>query len=156
MTCYYRWVPTERGIDRGSHENYFKDWCLINPQATFLIFPLFSDSVILLLLLKVCKPDDFESHNSLKLSFRGNIQGLRFNFVDCECCFESNSPDILFYKRQTWRTQLILDILLGGVTFSNSKEFCCSYAWSCSLCEGGASFSVGLIPWKLWALLFIF
>ena len=45
-------------------------------------------------LSKTCKPDNFESHNSLKLSFT-NIQGLRSNFVDCESFLESNSPDIL-------------------------------------------------------------
>ena len=43
---------------------------------------------------KACKPDNFESHNSLKLSFT-NIRGLRSNFVDCESFLESNSPDIL-------------------------------------------------------------
>ena len=46
------------------------------------------------ILSKACKPDNFESHNSLKLSFT-NIQGLRLNFVDCESFLESNSPDIL-------------------------------------------------------------
>ena len=46
------------------------------------------------ILSKVCKPDNFGSHNSLKLSFT-NIQGLRLDFVDCESCLESNSPDIL-------------------------------------------------------------
>ena len=46
------------------------------------------------ILSKVCKPDNFESHNSLKLSFT-NIWGLRSNFVDCESFLESNSPDIL-------------------------------------------------------------
>ena len=45
-------------------------------------------------LSKACKPDNFESHNSLKLSFT-NIQGLRSNFGDCESFLESNSPDIL-------------------------------------------------------------
>ena len=43
---------------------------------------------------KACKPDNFESQNSLKLSFT-NIRGLRSNFVDCESFLESNSPDIL-------------------------------------------------------------
>ena len=43
---------------------------------------------------KGCKPDNFESHNSLKLSFT-NIQGLHLNFVDCEYFLESNSTDIL-------------------------------------------------------------
>ena len=46
------------------------------------------------ILSKTCKPDNFESYNSLKLSFT-NIRGLRSNFVDCESFLESNSPDIL-------------------------------------------------------------
>ena len=46
------------------------------------------------ILSKRCKPDNFEPHNSLKLSFT-NIQGLRSNFVECEPFFESNSLDIL-------------------------------------------------------------
>ena len=43
---------------------------------------------------KECKPDHFERHNSLKLSFM-NIQGLYSNFVECESFPELNSPDIL-------------------------------------------------------------
>ena len=46
------------------------------------------------ILSKACKPDNFKSHNSLKLSFT-NIRGLRSNFADCESFLESNSPDIL-------------------------------------------------------------
>ena len=46
------------------------------------------------ILSKACQPDNFESHNSLKLSFT-NIRGLHLNFVDCESFFGSNSPDIL-------------------------------------------------------------
>ena len=46
------------------------------------------------ILPKTCKPDNFESHNSLKLSFM-NIRSLCLNFVDCESFLESNSPDIL-------------------------------------------------------------
>ena len=45
------------------------------------------------ILSKGCKPDNFESHNSLKLSFT-NIWGLRSNFVECESFLKSNSPDI--------------------------------------------------------------
>ena len=41
-----------------------------------------------------CKPDNFEPHNSLKLSFT-NIRDLRSNFVECESFLESNYPDIL-------------------------------------------------------------
>ena len=46
------------------------------------------------ILSKTCKPDHFELHNSLKLSF-ANIWGLRSNFVACKSFFEWNSPDIL-------------------------------------------------------------
>ena len=46
------------------------------------------------ILSKAYKPDNFESHNSLKLSFM-NIRHLRSNFVDCESFLESNCPDVL-------------------------------------------------------------
>ena len=46
------------------------------------------------MLSKACKPDNFESHNPVKLSFT-NIRGLRSNFVDCDSFLESNSPDVL-------------------------------------------------------------
>ena len=46
------------------------------------------------ILSKACKSDNFESHNSLKLSFT-NIRGLRSNFVNFESFLESNSPGIL-------------------------------------------------------------
>ena len=46
------------------------------------------------ILSKACKPDSFESHNSLKFVFT-NIRGLRKNFVDCEFYLKSNSPGIL-------------------------------------------------------------
>ena len=46
------------------------------------------------ILSKACKPDNFESHNYLKLSCT-NIRDFRSNFVECESFLESNSPDIL-------------------------------------------------------------
>ena len=46
------------------------------------------------ILSKACKLDNFELHNSLKLSFT-NIWGLCSNLVNCEPFLESNSPDIL-------------------------------------------------------------
>ena len=48
----------------------------------------------MVILSKACTPDNFELHNSLKLSFM-NIQGLRSNFVNCESFLESNSHDFL-------------------------------------------------------------
>ena len=44
-------------------------------------------------IIKACKRDNFESHNSLKLSFT-NIRDIRPNFADCESFLESNSLDI--------------------------------------------------------------
>ena len=41
-----------------------------------------------------CEPDNFESYNSLKLSFT-NIRGFSSNFLECEFFIESNYPDIL-------------------------------------------------------------
>ena len=46
------------------------------------------------MLSKECKPDHFDSHNSLKLNF-ANILGLCSYFVDYESFFESSSPDML-------------------------------------------------------------
>ena len=46
------------------------------------------------ILSKACKPNNFESHNPLKLSFT-NVRGLPSNFVDCKSVLESNFPDIL-------------------------------------------------------------
>ena len=46
------------------------------------------------ILSKECKTDNFESHNSLKLSFT-NVHGLRLNFDECEFLLESNSPKVL-------------------------------------------------------------
>ena len=43
---------------------------------------------------KGCKPDNFETHSPLKLSFT-NICGLHSNFIECQSFLESNSPDIL-------------------------------------------------------------
>ena len=46
------------------------------------------------ILSKACKPDNFESPNSLKHGFT-NIRDLCLNFIDCESFLESNSHDIL-------------------------------------------------------------
>ena len=62
-------------------------------------------------LSKACKPDYFELHNSLNLSFM-NIRGLRSNFVDCDLSLNQTLLTFLLYVRQTWMTQLILAISL--------------------------------------------
>lgn len=76
----------------------------------------------LVVLWKECKPGNFESHNSLKLSFT-NIYGLLSNCVGCESFLESNVPDILtLYVRQIWERQLIPAVLLWRVIFFLSKN----------------------------------
>ena len=54
------------------------------------------------ILSKASKTDNFESHNSLKLSFT-NICRLHSNFVDCESSLESNSPGIFALCEKTLR-----------------------------------------------------
>ena len=43
---------------------------------------------------KVCKPGNFESHDSLNFRLT-NIQRLCLNFVGCESFLESNSSNML-------------------------------------------------------------
>ena len=62
--------------------------------AYLSVFNLFLTQWIMGILSKGCKPDNFESHNSLKLSFT-NIWGLCSDFVNCKSFLESNCPDIL-------------------------------------------------------------
>ena len=107
------------------------------------------------ILSKACKPDNFESHNSLKLSFT-NIRGFSSNFVDCEPFLESNSPDIL----ALCQTNLEHSIYSGNFSVResslNPKGFQYSYALSRSLYERRTSFCTAIITRKLWRFLFMF
>ena len=111
------------------------------------------------ILSKGCKPDNFEPHNSLKLSFT-NIRGLRSNFVECESFLESNSPDILALCETNLDDSIAIDsgnFSVRGVTFLfNPKGFVYLYAQSCSLCERRTSFYMGLISRKFCRFLFMF
>ena len=98
------------------------------------------------ILLKGNKPENVESHNSLKLSFT-NIWGLHSNFVDCESFLESDSSDII----------AVCETNMDDSTDSfNLKEFYYWYAWSRSLCEGRTSFWPGLVTQKLYGFLLTF
>ena len=102
---------------------------------------------------KGCKADNFESHNSLKLT---NILDLCSNFVECESFLESKSPDI----HALFETKLDDSIGSGncseGLSSFNLKGFCCSYAWSCCFCEERTSFCTGLISRELCRFLHMF
>ena len=54
VICSDGWVLSE------DHKNYFKDWCLINSQPTFLLLTYLSLVYIMAILLKACNPDNFE------------------------------------------------------------------------------------------------
>ena len=107
------------------------------------------------ILSKGCKQDNFESHNSLKLSFT-NIRGLRSNFVACESFLESNSPDIL----TLCETNLDDSIDCGNFSVKGYlpliRKDSTTHARSCSLCEGRTSFCSRLISRKLCRFLLMF
>ena len=66
----------------------------MNSKIYLSVFELFLSWWIMSILSKGCKPDNFESHNSLRFSFT-NIWGLRWNSVECKFFLESNFLDIL-------------------------------------------------------------
>ena len=103
------------------------------------------------ILSKACKPDNFESHNSLRLSFT-NIRGLRSNFVDCESFLESNSPDIL----ALCETNLDDSIDSGNFSVRGYLPLIRKDSGTRSLCERRTSFCMGLISRKLFRFLFMF
>ena len=80
------------------------------------VFYIFLTHWIMAILSKGCKPDSFESHSSLKLSFT-NIRGLCSNFVGCGFFLESNSPHILALCETNLDDSLILAISLWRVVF---------------------------------------
>ena len=112
VICYNRWVLTGEG-----HKNHFKDRHLSKWQPTFLFFDLFLTQWIMIILIKRWKTDNFESHNSLNLSFT-NIWGLCLKLIWMWVFpWIKLSWNFLLYVRQTWMTQLILAVSLWGVIF---------------------------------------
>ena len=65
-------------------------WTHSLPSRFLLLFWLHE----IVILSKERRPDNFESHNSLKMSFTNN-RGFRSNFVGCESFLESKTPGIL-------------------------------------------------------------
>ena len=82
-----------------------------------------------------CKPDNFESHNSLKLSFT-NLEAFVKILLIVNLPLNQTLLTFLLYMRQTWMTQLVLARFYSF----NTKGLYYSYTWSCSLCEGRISF----------------
>ena len=84
VICYNRWVLS-KGYEKLLQGLVFHE--LTDYLSVFSHW-------IMAILSKGCTPDNFESHNSLKLSFT-NICGLPSKFVECKSFLESNFPDIL-------------------------------------------------------------
>ena len=105
---YDRWVLSE------GHKNHFKDWHLMNSQPTFLFLTYLN--LIMVILSKGCKPDNFELHNSLELSFK-NIQAFVRILLIANLSLNQTLLTFLLCGRQTWMTQLVLTVSLWEVIF---------------------------------------
>ena len=108
--------------------------------AYLSLFDLFLTQWIMAILSKGCKPDNFESHKSLKLSFTN----LRSSFKFC-CVWTPHT--FMLCVRQTWMTQF-WQFLYEELSSFDTKGLGYSCAWCCSLCEGGTFFGMGLISRK--------
>ena len=110
----------------------------------------------MVILSKACKPDNFESHNSLKLSFT-NIRGLRSNFVDCESFLESNSPDILTLCETNLDDSIDSGNFSVRVYLPLIRKDSSTHMHGLTLyVKDGLSFCTGLISRKLYRFLFMF
>ena len=77
---------------------------------------LFLTQWIMAILSKRCKPDNFEEHNSLKLSFKIFEVFVPF-LLNVNLSLNQTLLIFLLYVSQTWITQMILTIFLWGVIF---------------------------------------
>ena len=101
------------------------------------------------ILSKGTKPDNFEPHNSLKLSFT-NIRGLRSNFVECESFLESNSPDILALCETNFDDSIDSGSFSVRAYLPIIQEDSLTHMHGLAVfCEGMASFCMELISTKL-------
>ena len=109
------------------------------------------------ILSKGCKPDNFESNNSLKLSFM-NISSLRLNLVDCESFLELNSPVILALCETNLDDSIDSGNLSvrGYLPLIRKDSTTHTHPWSCSLSERRTSFCIGLISRKPCRFLLMF
>ena len=104
------------------------------------------------ILWKGCKPDNFESHNAIKLHLT-SIWDFHSNFVDCESFLEWHSPDVLVLCESN---------LDDSIDLGNFSAIYLPLIWKDSsthmhsLCEGRTSFCKWLISRKLCRVLLMF
>ena len=112
--CHLLWQISSQS---GSQKKLLQELVSHELTAYLSVFDLFLTKWIMSILSKGCKPDHFEPHNSLKLSFT-NIRCLCSNFVECGSFLESNSLVILaLCETNLDDSKLILWISLWGFIF---------------------------------------
>ena len=142
IVCYYRWIFSD------GHENYFKDWCLMNSQLVFLISTSFQ-FIEIVILSKGRKPDKFESQLKFEKQKVENLWNLAlpiFEFnIDILALCETNLDDSIGSG----------DFSVRGYLPTIRKDSV-SRSWSYCLWEEKVSFCTGLISRKLFGFLFMF
>ena len=115
VICYDRWVLSE------GHKNYFKDWCLMNSQSTFLFFNLFK--------LNELWPY-YQKHVNQIILNRTTLWSLALRIFEAfvrillivNLSLNQTLLTFLLYVRQTKMTQLILAISPWEVIFLYSEK----------------------------------
>ena len=107
------------------------------------------------MLSKVSKPDNFESHNSLRHNST-KIGGLHSSFAVCDSFLESSSPGTLPLFETNLYDSIDPDNISVGDFLPLVQRDSVTHAWFCSLCEGGTSINMGRISRQLWGFFFIF
>ena len=123
----------------------------MNSQPTFLFLTYFN-SVNYGHIIKILKPDNFESHNSKAQVYKYLRLLLEYCWLwifpwielSWDSCFMWDKPGCL-----NWSWQF----LCKGLSSFNPEAFYYSYTWSCSFCEGRTSFCTGLSSRKLFKFL---
>ena len=109
------------------------------------------------ILSKASKPDNFESHNSLKLSFALQIfEAFVQILLNVNLSLNQTFLTFLPCVRQTWLTQLILAISPWEVIFLWSKRILVLICMVLQFMLRKTSFCTGLVSIKLWRFLLLF
>ena len=97
--CHLLWQMSSQWGSQKLHQGLMSH----ELTAYLSVFNLFLIQGIMVKLSRGCKPDNFEPHNSLKLSFM-NIWGLHSIFLNVNLSLNQTFMTFLLYVRQTWMT----------------------------------------------------
>ena len=134
--CHFLW---QTSYQRGS-QKLLEGLVSHEFTAYISVFHIFLIQWIMAILSKRCKPDNFELHNSLKLSFT-YICGIRSHFVECESwiLLMWNWMGLFFRKNHPLRYCCWLSLLnwfwalkLSLLVKLPPRKLEVSYCWGCS------------------------